>query len=309
MKIVVMGGGTGTSTLLRGLRSYDFDLKAVISMSDSLGSSGMLKKELNLLPFGDLRQCIFALAENQELVKDLDFRFNQGKLKGHNLGNLMLAGLTQSHKSIEEAISIISEMVKTKGKVLPVTLDMHEIKMELANGKTLNGSGEIINSKETLKGYKKFYTEPKIKATQSALKAIKDANLIILAPGGLYYSLFAVLAPRGIREELLNSSGKKVFVGNLVTRKGHTDKFKISAYLEELAKFIGADIFDKIIVNDTYSNDAEYVINDLNDDRIISANLVGPKKVMQKGDLIPRNNFVHDSKKIGEIIYNECRDI
>lgn len=311
-KIVTIGGGTGNFTVLRGLKNYDVDISAIVSMADDGGSTGVLRDELGVLPPGDVRQCLVALSDSSRLMRSLmNYRFEQGGLGGHSFGNLLLSALEKVTGSFEKAVEEAGKILFIKGKVIPVTTHQVRLKMILRNCKLLEGEREIYLSQEIEGGYSSIYLEPYPKANPHALDEIMNADLIVVGPGGLHTSLIPNLLVDGISQALRKSDAKKVFISNLMNRKGQTTGFKVGDYLREIERFIGEDIFDYVLVNDQkppkalidlYAEEGDLVENELQDARIRAASLLGAPVVKSKKDLLKRNLIRHDSKKLAHEI-------
>lgn len=310
-KIVVIGGGTGNFAVLRGLKNYPVDLSAVVSMADDGGSTGILRDELGVLPPGDVRQCLVALSNSSSMMRSLmNYRFEQGGLGGHSFGNLFLSALEKVTGSFEKAVEEVGRILAIKGKVIPVTIHQVRLKMILSNRQVLEGEREIYLSQEIDHGYQSIFLEPYAKANPRAIDEIVNADLVVLGPGGLYTSLIPNLLVEGVCEALLKTTAKKVFVVNLMNRKGQTTGFTVKSYLKELAQFIGSDIFDYIIVNnqcpaprliERYAEEGELIVNDLQgDERVIAVPLLGEFKEGVKGDLMKRSLIRHDPKKLAQ---------
>lgn len=310
-KVVVIGGGTGNFTVLFGLKNHNVDISAIVSMADDGGSTGVLRDELGVLPPGDVRQCLVALSNSSLMMRSLmNYRFEQGGLGGHSFGNLFLSALEKVTGSFEKAIEEVGKILFIKGKVIPVTIHQVRLKMILNNRKVLEGEKEIYLSREIDQGYKSIFLEPYAKANPRAIDEIANADLVVIGPGGLHTSLIPNLLVEGVSEALRKSPAKKVFIVNLMNRKGQTTGYRVSSYLNEMKKFIGADVFDYIIVNnelpakhliEMYAEEGELITNDLiGDERIISAPLLGEVKEGPKMDLIKRNLIRHDSKKLAQ---------
>ena len=313
-KVVVVGGGTGNFVVLRGLRQYPVDLSAIVSMADDGGSTGILRDELGVLPPGDVRQCLVALSDSSRLMRSLmNYRFENGGLQGHSFGNLLLSALEKVTGSFEKAVEEAGKILSIKGKVIPVTTHETRLKMILKSGKILEGEGQIYVSQEIEKGYSSIYLEPFAKADTHATDEIMNADLVILGPGGLYTSLIPNLLVEGIPKALRDTQAKKVFVVNLMNKKGQTTKFKVSDHLRELQRFIGKDIFDYILVNNgkpseglikLYAEEGTMVENDLaSDPRIIASPLIEGSKVnYAAADALARHrSFIrHDAKKLAQ---------
>ena len=309
-KVVVIGGGTGNFTVLNGLKHYDVDLSAVVSMADDGGSTGILRDELGVLPPGDVRQCLVALSDSSRLMRSLmNYRFENGGLGGHSFGNLLLSALEKVTGSFEKAVEEVGKILFIKGKVLPVTTHQVRLKMLLNNNKLLEGEKEVYLSQDIDQGYKSIYLEPDPKANPEALDEIMNADLIILGPGGLYTSLIPNLLVDGVVDALLKTEAKKVYVVNLMNRKGQTSGCSVSHYVQEIVRFLDKDIFDYILVNnqkpdhdliEVYAEEGDLVCNDMQEDRVIQAPLLGDVLDVPKKDLIKRNLIRHDPKKLAQ---------
>ena len=319
-KVVVIGGGTGNFVILNGLKKYDVDLSAIVSMADNGGSTGILRDELGVLPPGDVRQCLVALSNSSRLMRSLiNYRFENGNLVGHSFGNLLLSALEKVTGSFEKAVEEAGKILYIKGSVIPVTLNQVHVKMILNNRKVLEGEGQIYLSKEIAKGYKSIFLEPFPTVNPRVIDAIMNADLVVLGPGGVYTSLIPNLLVEGVAKALQSTQAAKVFVANLMNRKGQTSGYGVKDNLSELVKFIGEDIFDYILVNGTqppktlvqqYKDEGDVVENDMKeDDRVIEADLLGPLATAAKKDLIRRNLIRHDSKKLAKEIIKIVNNI
>ncbi|MBF5058523.1 gluconeogenesis factor YvcK family protein [Candidatus Neptunochlamydia vexilliferae] len=308
-KVVVMGGGTGNFTVLRGLKSHDVDISAIVSMADDGGSTGILRDELGVLPPGDVRQCLVALSDSSRLMRSvMNYRFENGGLGGHSLGNLLLSALEKVTGSFERAVEEMGRILYIKGKVIPVTTHQVRLKMILNNRKILEGEKEIYLSHEIEKGYSKIYLEPFPKANPHAISEIQNADLIVLGPGGLHTSIIPLLLVEGVARALKESHAKKVYVSNLMNRKGQTMGYKVSDYIRDVVEYLGDDIFDYILVNNQmpteelikkYAEEGDLVQNDLTEPRIVSAPLLGEVAESRVGDtLIKRSLIRHNSKQV-----------
>lgn len=313
-KVVVIGGGTGNFVVLRGLKQYPLDLTAIVSMTDDGGSTGILRDELGVLPPGDVRQCLVALSNSSRLMRSLmNYRFENGGLGGHSFGNLLLSALEKVTGSFEKAVEEAGKILFIKGKVIPVTTHQVRLKMVLNDRKVLEGEKEIYLSQEIDQGYKTIYLEPFPKVNPRVIEEIQNADLIIVGPGGLHTSLIPNLLVEGVCEAILRSDARKVYVVNLMNRKGQTTGYKTSHYLKELVRFMGKDIFDHILINvqkpadhliEVYAGEGELVENDLEDDRLIFAELLGRLAEEPRRDLMKRNLIRHDSKKLAQELMN-----
>lgn len=314
-KIVVMGGGTGNFTVLRGLKKHPVELSAIVSMADDGGSTGILRDELGVLPPGDVRQCLVALSDSSRMMRSLmSYRFENGGLGGHNLGNLLLSALEKVTGSFERAVEEMGRILYIKGKVIPVTTHQVRLKMILKDRRLLEGEKEIYLSHEIDQGYSKIYLDPFPKPNPHAISEIMNADLIIIGPGGLHTSIIPNLLVDGVSQALIDSHAKKVFVCNLMNRKGQTTGYKVSDYLKEINQYIGEDIFDYVLVNsqmpppdliERYSEEGELVENDLKDSRVISAPLLGELSEARKGDTLIRRSLIrHNTKHVTKELMN-----
>ena len=284
-KIVCLGGGTGLSIVLSGLKKYSLDLTAIVTMFDSGGSSGKLRKELGILPLGDVRQCLVTLSSESDFANLFHYRFGKGTLKGHNFGNLLIAAAIGNSGSLEKAIDKISKILNIKGKVVPVTLEKADIVALLKNNKKIKEEEKIINCPYLSKvGVKKLFLTPKVKANPKAILAIKKADLIIIAPGKFYTSILPIFLVKGIPETVRQSRAKKVFVCNLMTQVGNTDDFSVIDFLTILEKYLGKDVIDYVIFN----------TGKLSANQIKEFRKVFPKADFIKYDesLLKRQNFI-----------------
>lgn len=313
-KIVVIGGGTGNFVVLRGLKKYNVALTAIVSMADDGGSTGILRDELGVLPPGDVRQCLVALSNSSRLMRSLmNYRFENGGLGGHSFGNLLLSALEKVTGSFETAVEEASRILYIKGKVIPVTMNQVRLKMVLNNRKVLEGEREIYLSQEIEAGYKTIYLEPYPKVNPKVIDEITHADLIVIGPGGLHTSLIPSLLVEGVSEAICNSLAKKVYVLNLMNRKGQTSGYKTSHYVNELVRFLGKDVLDYILINvekppkeliDVYASEGDLVENDMDDDRVLKTHTLGSVATKAKSDLLKRNLIRHDSKKLAQELMN-----
>lgn len=309
-KVVVVGGGTGNFAVLRGMKNNNVDLSSIVSMADDGGSTGILRDELGVLPPGDVRQCLVALSNSSAMMRSLmNYRFENGGLGGHSFGNLLLSALEKVTGSFEKAIDEVGKILFIKGKVIPVTTHQVRLKMILNNRKVLEGEKDIYLSQEIDQGYKSIYLEPYPKANPRAIDEIMNADLVVVGPGGLHTSLIPNLLVEGVSEALRKTEAKKTFVVNLMNRKGQTTGFKVGDYLKEISRFIGDDIFDYILVNSEtptqelikmYAEEGDLVKNDLDDERVIMAPLLGGIKDGSKKDLMKRSLIRHEPKKLAQ---------
>jgi uncharacterized cofD-like protein len=233
-KIVCIGGGTGLSTMLMGLKQYTNNLTAIVTVSDNGGSSGILRREMNILPPGDIRNCLLALAETQPIMEEIfQYRFSEGSLEGQNFGNLFIAALNGIYGSFEVAVEKATEVLAVKGKVLPVTVENVELCASYKDGSVIVGESEIvIANKMERKEIDKVSLVPRTpKAYNKVLDAILEADIIVLGPGSLYTSIIPNLLVKGITEAIKESQGQLVYVSNIMTQPGETDKYTLNKHI------------------------------------------------------------------------------
>lgn len=248
-KIVVMGGGTGLSVLLHGLKDYTSNLTAIVTVSDDGGSSGRLRQQFNILPPGDIRNCLVALADAEPLMRDLfQFRFQEGtELAGHNFGNLFITVMTQVIGDFDKAIKESSKVLAIRGQVIPSTLKRVILMAEHVDGAKTYGETKI--SKSTSPIQRVHLMPENCLPTDDALDAIADAEAIILGPGSLYTSVLPNLLVKNIPDAIAASSAIKVYVCNVMTQSGETDSFTAYDHVKAIQEHAGKNIIDYCIVN------------------------------------------------------------
>lgn len=249
-KIVAIGGGTGLSTMLKGIKKITNNITAIVTVGDDGGSSGKLREELGVLPPGDIRSCIAALADDEDLVAKLfQYRFKDcAGLSGHSFGNLFLTAMCSITGNMVKAVQESSKVLSIRGRVLPSTLDDMRLVAEMADGSIIKGESNIPESGKKIK---RLFTEPfNCKPLEDAILAIHDADLIILGPGSLYTSVIPNLLINDIAKAVNNSKAKKIYVCNIMTQPGETDGFSVSDHIKTLIKHAKYDkIIDAVLVN------------------------------------------------------------
>ena len=309
----MVGGGTGTFVVLSGLKDEKLDLSVVVSMMDSGGSTGRLRDQLGVLPPGDLRQCLVALSDAPLLWRKLFlYRFEKGDFKGHNFGNIFLAALEKVGTSYDEAIEMAAYVLKTKGKVIPVTVDKLHLVAEYENGKIITGEGLIDENHAASSRIKRAYLVPEGKASAKALAALTDCEYLIVGPGDLYTSIIPVLLVNGVKEAILKSKAKIIYIMNLMTKSGQTTNYSAHDHLKDLEKYLGKTP-DVILVNNSpissevlksYERYNEIKVeNDLKNRgdlaKVVEADLVDNKPIeLDESDILYRSILRHDSKKV-----------
>ncbi|MDK2897268.1 MAG: hypothetical protein PWP04_1388 [Candidatus Atribacteria bacterium] len=248
--IVAVGGGHGLHTLLHGLKNYTSNVTAIVTVFDDGGSSGRIRKEGGGLPPGDIRNCLIALAETEPLMRDLfQHRFeNEGELKGHNFGNLFITALTQVTGDFQKAILESSKVLAVRGRVLPTTLQNAVLKAECEDGTLVEGESKIGSCGKKIK--RLFLDPPQVQTTEEVLAAIQTADLIVLGPGSLFTSVLCNLAVKEVREAIIKAQAPLVFVCNITTQPGETDRFSLAEHLQALWQFIPPERLQYLLVND-----------------------------------------------------------
>jgi uncharacterized cofD-like protein len=262
MKVVAIGGGTGLSALLRGLKLHVAEpyrpaplqpaisrLTAIVTVTDEGGSSGRLRRDFRVLPPGDVRNCLVALAEDEKLLTQLfNYRFSTGRgLRGHSLGNLLLTALTHLTHDFAQAVRVSSEVLAIRGEIFPATLSDVRLKALRRDGRVIHGESAITKTPVPIK---RLYIVPgRCQPLPETLEAIREADIITLGPGSLYTSLIPNLLVQGIPEQIAHSKAMKVYIGNLMTQPGETRSYTASDHLRALQAHAGRNLFDYVILN------------------------------------------------------------
>ena len=251
-KVVAIGGGTGLSMLLRGVKRYTSNVTAIVTVGDDGGSSGRLREEMGILPPGDIRNCIAALGDDEDLITELfQYRFKTGEgLEGHSFGNLFLTALCSITGNMVKAIKESASVLNIRGVVLPATLDDMKLGAEFEDGRIVHGESSIPEAHGQIK---RLFTEPEnCKALPEAIDAIADADLIILGPGSLYTSVIPNLLVNGIVDAVLKAKAKKIYVCNIMTQPGETTDYTVASHINALFKHAGGKkIVDAVLVNNS----------------------------------------------------------
>lgn len=248
-KVVVLGGGTGSSTLLRGLKEFPVDLTAIVSVCDDGRSTGVLREEFSIPAVGDIRRVLVALSETEPLVMELfNYRFHTtSDLDGHTVGNLLLTASSEITGNLSDGIEALSKVFNLKGKVVPLTEDNVVLMGEMADGSVVEGEHNITENKNAVK--RVFYKEKPV-PTKEAVKALEEADLIVLSMGSLFTSIIPNLICEEIVEAIDRSKGKIMYVCNMVTQPGETEDFKVSDHVRLVNKYLGARKIDVVLAND-----------------------------------------------------------
>jgi uncharacterized cofD-like protein len=259
--IVVIGGGTGLSTMIRGLKEYTSNITAIVTVADDGGGSGILRETLKMLPPGDIRNCLVAMAHTEPVMEELmQYRFKDGDLKGQSFGNLFIAAMTGISSSFEEAIKKMSDVLAVKGKVYPVTLEDVTLCAELGNGEIIRGESSIPKmTSEKNENIRRVYLEPgNPKPLEDALFAIENADCVIIGPGSLYTSILPNLVINEISDKLKKTGALRVYVSNIMTQIGETDGYNLSQHVEAISRHCNGNVIDFIIANNGKIPDKYY---------------------------------------------------
>lgn len=248
-KVVVLGGGTGSSTLLRGLKEFPLDITAIVSVCDDGRSTGVLREEFNIPAVGDIRRVLVALSETEPLVMELfNYRFHTtSELDGHTVGNLLLTASSEITGNLSDGIEALSKVFNLKGKVVPLTEDNVVLMGEMADGTIVEGEHNITENTDAVK--RVFYKEEPV-PTREAIKALEEADLILLSMGSLFTSIIPNLICEEIVEAIDRSAGKIMYVCNMVTQPGETEDFKVSDHIRLINQYLGKRKVDVVIAND-----------------------------------------------------------
>lgn len=250
-KIVALGGGTGLSTLLRGLKQHSSNITAIVTVTDDGGSSGRLVSEMGIIPPGDIRNCLVALADAERLMTDLfqhRFAKGAGSLSGHSLGNLLIAGLVQQcDGDFDRALAMASDVLNIRGRVVPSTLEIVKLKAELGDGSEITGETAIVASGKRIRRIHLSPEQPS--AHEAAIRAIQDADLICIGPGSVFTSVIPNLLVPGIADALAVAEAKKVYVCNVMTQPGESDSFTAAEHVHAIQANTDQKIMDYVLVN------------------------------------------------------------
>ncbi|WP_069648937.1 gluconeogenesis factor YvcK family protein [Caloranaerobacter ferrireducens] len=312
-KIVVIGGGTGLSVLLRGLKKYTTNITAIVTVADDGGGSGVLREDLGMLPPGDIRNCILALADTEPIMeKLLQYRFEDGKLKGQSFGNLFIAAMNGICGNFEIAIKEMSNVLAVTGKVLPMTLEDVKLYAKLKNGKVIEGESNIpIENRKIGSEIDYVYIKPKESyPLKEAIEAIKEADCIVLGPGSLYTSVIPNLLVNGLSDAIYNSTAIKVYVANVMTQPGETDGYNVLDHVNAIFKHSKDGLINYVIANKEeipnktllkyYKDGAKPVVIDEEQEQKLKAK--GISVIKDNLVDIKKNYIRHDALRVSKIL-------
>ena len=309
-KVIVFGGGTGLSCLLKGLKQFPVDITAVVSVCDDGGSTGILRDEFDILAVGDIRKVLVALSQTESSVEELlNHRFNtNGTLNKHTVGNILLTAATEMTGSIQQGIELLGKVLNLCGNVMPVTESNITLSAEMMDGSIVDGEHFITASSKKIK--RVFYKEtPEI--NDSLLKEIKSADLIVFSMGSLYTSILPCLLSKEIINKLDKSSAPIVYACNLFTQPGETDKFKVSDHLKIINSYLGKRKIDVVIANNGKIDERlayKYLSTEQKDPVLIDYDETkkNVKKIIEDNLITIENGvFRHDTLKLGYLLFSE----
>ncbi len=303
-KVVVVGGGTGLSTILRGLKQKEFDLTAVVTLTDEGGSSGILRKELNVPPPGDIRSNLVALATSEEILEKLfSFRFCEGTLNGHTVGNIILAALTKITGSFQSAVEHAGDILSIKGKVLPVSQQECRLIAEFEDGKTICGETNIVDYGKKEKKIKRVWLDREVELNKKVYESMISSDLIIIGPGSLYTSIIPNLLVSGFRETVQNLHSKIIYISNIMTQPGETTDYTLSDHINEVEKYLGREV--DLVIHSLPPDDEEIISRYCEkNSKPIEVDIESDKVIKGKFSQILDNKIRHNSKAISEVVYN-----
>ncbi|MGI6621578.1 MAG: YvcK family protein [Clostridiaceae bacterium] len=316
-KVVTIGGGTGTSTLLRGLKAYTSNITAIITVADDGGGSGTLRNDLGMLPPGDIRNCMLALAETEPVLeKLLSYRFTEGSLKGQSFGNLFLAAMNGISGSFEQAVKHMCDVLAVTGRIFPVTEENISLVAELEDGTEIRGESRIGSHHTTHPGKIKRIklNKPSVKPINQAIDALYEADVIVLGPGSLYTSIIPNLLVEGIVEAIANSRAVKVYVCNIMTQPGETEGYTVSDHINAIDLHTDKRIIDICVVNK--SNIDRNILKRYKEDGSVQVEIDHAKmkslgiRLIENDMAIIQNDMVrHDSDRLAQTIIDIAKYI
>ena len=301
-RIVALGGGTGMSVLLSGLKNHTDNLTAIIGVSDDGGSSGRLRRELGVLPPGDFRNCIVAMSDEESLLPELlQYRFTEGEgLKGHSFGNLFLIAMSNVTSSFENALSESSKVLAVRGTILPATTNNLKLSAKMASGDIVHGESNITQSANVVDTL--FIDPPTAEAFQPAVEAIMNADIVVMGPGSLYTSILPNLMVNGIKDAILETKAIKFYVCNVATESGETNGYDVFDHVKALLRHTHSNMIDIVIANDNFQD----VGPNFQSESVKIGGKYNTGQVISSGDLIDESHPIrHDSTKLSNFILDK----
>lgn len=313
IKVVTIGGGTGLSVLLRGLKKYPLEITAVVTVADDGGSSGKIRSDMNIPSPGDIRNVIAALSDVEPyLEKMFQYRFDSGEVKGHPVGNLMIAAMTDIHGDFSTAVKVMSRILNVRGTVLPTTNDIATLNAVLSDGEIIRGESSITKAGGVIDHV--YITPSRVKPNEDVLKAIEEADYIIMGPGSLYTSIIPNLVISNVSEKIRESNAKKIYVCNVMTQHGETDNYTVSDHIVAINKHVEENIFDLVIANSREFDDS--ILSKYHKEKQEPVK-IDQEKIKELGIKLIKNNDVgivdnntirHNADKVSELIYDYIID-
>ena len=313
IKVVTIGGGTGLSVLLRGLKKYPLEITAVVTVADDGGSSGKIRSDMNIPSPGDIRNVIAALSDVEPyLEKMFQYRFDSGEVKGHPVGNLMIAAMTDIHGDFSTAVKVMSRILNVRGTVLPTTNDIATLNAVLSDGEIIRGESSITKAGGVIDHV--YITPSRAKPNEDVLKAIEEADYIIMGPGSLYTSIIPNLVISKVSEKIRESNAKKIYVCNVMTQHGETDNYTVSDHIVAINKHVEENIFDLVIANSREFDDS--ILSKYHKEKQEPVKIDQEKieelgiKLIKNNDvgIVDNNTIRHNADKVSELIYDYIID-
>ena len=313
IKVVTIGGGTGLSVLLRGLKKYPLEITAVVTVADDGGSSGKIRSDMNIPSPGDIRNVIAALSDVEPyLEKMFQYRFDSGEVKGHPVGNLMIAAMTDIHGDFSTAVKVMSRILNVRGTVLPTTNDIATLNAVLSDGEIIRGESSITKAGGVIDHV--YITPSRVKPNEDVLKAIEEADYIIMGPGSLYTSIIPNLVISKVSEKIKESNAKKIYVCNVMTQHGETDNYTVSDHIVAINKHVEENIFDLVIANSREFDDS--ILSKYHKEKQEPVKIDHEKiealgiKLIKNNDvgIVDNNTIRHNADKVSELIYDYIID-
>ena len=313
IKVVTIGGGTGLSVLLRGLKKYPLEITAVVTVADDGGSSGKIRSDMNIPSPGDIRNVIAALSDVEPyLEKMFQYRFDSGEVKGHPVGNLMIAAMTDIHGDFSTAVKVMSRILNVRGTVLPTTNDIATLNAVLSDGEIIRGESSITKAGGVIDHV--YITPSRVKPNEDVLKAIEEADYIIMGPGSLYTSIIPNLVISNVSEKIRESKAKKIYLCNVMTQHGETDNYSVCDHIVAINKHVEENIFDLVIANSREFDDS--ILSKYHKEKQEPVKIDHEKiealgiKLIKNNDvgIVDNNTIRHNADKVSELIYDYIID-
>ena len=313
IKVVTIGGGTGLSVLLRGLKKYPLEITGVVTVADDGGSSGKIRSDMNIPSPGDIRNVIAALSDVEPyLEKMFQYRFDSGEVKGHPVGNLMIAAMTDIHGDFSTAVKVMSRILNVRGTVLPTTNDIATLNAVLSDGEIIRGESSITKAGGVIDHV--YITPSRVKPNEDVLKAIEEADYIIMGPGSLYTSIIPNLVISNVSEKIRESKAKKIYVCNVMTQHGETDNYSVCDHIVAINKHVQENIFDLVIANSREFDDS--ILSKYHKEKQEPVKIDHEKiealgiKLIKNNDvgIVDNNTIRHNADKVSELIYDYIID-